>query len=105
MLWWSPLQIHDMGGLCDRELAKAADPSTRRKILLARKPDLVALHGFFAGLYQLGDDADFRTDYVSLFASSSKAQQTPVLEGLFLRRNLLPEGMDPLTLGQVYLGR
>ncbi|MFQ5506418.1 MAG: hypothetical protein ACE5F1_16735, partial [Planctomycetota bacterium] len=92
MLYLSPLRVHDLSGLCDREIARALfldRAGLFDEIFARRKPDLITLHGSLASWCRLGLDPRLARDYEKLRTYESRSDLPGFESGLFIRTELL----------------
>jgi hypothetical protein len=96
-LLYSRLEVHDLGGLCDREIATLshADPNGLRDLVLGRRrPTFVDIHGGWALRAGLQDDPRFARDYLAIEEGWGRWKDgRPYRSGRYVRRAALPKGV------------
>ncbi len=96
-LWTSRLRIHDLGGLCDRQLAHGIRFDRRElheHVFGTLKPTFVRVHHYWAVRAQFDLDPRFARDYVPLWETIDPWVQkranasVPIKTGEFVRREV-----------------
>ncbi len=105
-LYYSKLRIYDMGGLCDKTIAKTLRGDQRAfydYVFEVMKPTFIHTHGFWTYRTRLEYDERFRRDYVAMheFPDSwvKKNYGLSLHSGDYVRREVI--GNDAEALSQI----
>jgi len=101
-LYYSRMKVYDLGGLCDREIARTLqkDPTAFYHYVFDRiKPTFIHTHGLWAWRANFDRDARFRRDYVAIQEAEDKWMRTrrgvKVMSGDYVRRDALSPHPSP----------
>ncbi|MBN1867287.1 hypothetical protein JW916_08340 [Candidatus Sumerlaeota bacterium] len=105
-LYDSRLTLVDLGGLCDKTIAKSLGERTGTKdyrrfhdyVFGARKPTFIHLWGYWSHVAALDKDDRFRRDYVAVLESEDDSFSPGGTSGFYVRRDAIG---DPGQLGEI----
>jgi len=100
-LLYSRLTIYDLGGLCDRTIARTMGKDQSAfydYVFMQLKPSFIHVHPHWVDLANLDGDSRFRGDYVPIREHMIYERSGKRLEsGDFIRRELLRGPVEPLA--------
>lgn len=100
-LLYSNLRLVDMGGLCDRTIARTIDRDNKAfhdYVFEQVRPTFIEVHTTWVSRANLDADPRFRRDYVAIKERIVHDNGVPRLEsGDYIRRDVLREPIEPLA--------
>lgn len=95
-LWLNQYRVIDLGGLVDSTIARTLDQDQdafHEYVFTEIKPEMIELHGKWALRADLESSPDFESDYRAVYSSVDSSRLTedgrPVINGLFIRKELI----------------